>query len=85
MIIFFVPFLNILTADFISSIFEAPVERITGLRQLAIFLIKGMLVISEEEILNKGTNGFRKLTDSKSKGVDKKSIFNFLQYNAKFL
>ena len=37
------------------------------------------VMADNDEILNNGTNGFRKSIASKSKGVDKKSIFNFLQ------
>ena len=47
----------------------------------AIFSSKGKFVISEDEILKISIKGFKKSTDSKSKGVDKKLIFLFLQYS----
>jgi hypothetical protein len=72
-------------AVLISFILEAPVDKITGFFFLAIHLIKGKFVISADAILKKGTNLFKKFTESVSKGVDKKSILFFLQNKAKVL
>jgi hypothetical protein len=57
---FFFPFLfKTFNAFLISFIEAAPVERIIGFFFLEIFLSKGILVISEDEILKKGTKGFK--------------------------
>ena len=41
-----------------------------------------MIGDSDDDILKNGTIGFKYSTDSRSNGVDKKSIFNFLLYSA---
>ena len=57
--------------------FEAPVDNNIGFLVFEIASSNGIFVISEDEILKAGTNLIKKLTESMSKGVDKKSIFNF--------
>ena len=69
----------IFNAALISLKFDAPVDKIIGFFFEAMASINGKLVISEEEILKTFNKGFKKLTDSKSNGVDKNSIFLFLQ------
>ena len=58
-------------------------DNITGFFVAPIFLRSWRLVISEEDILKAGTNFFKKSTELVSNGVDKKSIFTFLQYFAR--
>ena len=56
-----------------------PVDKMTGLRVLAIFLIKLKSLISKDEILNNFTFIFmRKSTALELNGVLNNSTFNFL-------
>ena len=57
--------------------FEAPVLIITGFPLLAIFFIKGRLLMSADAILKYFKKGFKKSTDFSSKGVEEKSILFF--------
>jgi len=63
---------------------EAPVDNIIGLLYFEIYSMKGLFVISEDDILNTSTKEFSSLADSKSNGVHKKSIF-FRQCNFEIL
>ena len=52
-------FSKVFKAMSISWILDAPVDRTTGFLFAAIFRNKGILVMSDDAILKKGTRGFR--------------------------
>ena len=58
--------------------FDPPVESKTGLPIEEIFN-NGTFEISDDDILKIGTKGFIIFTDSRSNGVERKSILIFLQ------
>ena len=62
------------TASATSCRSEAPVERMMGLPKPHMYSMKGLLVMSEEEILYTSIRGLRKLALSTSKGVDMKAM-----------
>ena len=69
--------LKIFTASLISFKEEAPVDKIVIFLFDATASSRGKFVMSEDEILKILNSGFKKLTASISKGVDKNSIFFF--------
>src|SRR5690554_7466396 len=68
-------FLQVSTANFMSSSLATPVEMIIGFPFEAVYSIRGMSVISKEAILYRGTfKDSRKSTPSKSKEIGRAHV-----------